>query len=392
MSTIIGDELKNIPWQETQEKLASGEIQIITYLSRRDQIENKFVLSKVPYASTQYTIISRADFTNLASYQVPWAKVGFVKDDKHINLYQEMFSKNTGLIEYGTRNKGLEALTKGEIDLFITPEYTLLDQNNYRENPIFKMNVKLNMPIKSYFGFNKNDAVLCSVISKAQQFVNTAEIETNWTERVFDYSTKIAHQRSLYLLAVLIITFSILLITVFILIKNTRLRKKLEQLASHDYLTGVFNRRYFMEQAEIQMSRADRLKSGCFIAILDLDHFKRINDTYGHSAGDKVLKEVLKLVKNTVRTYDLVGRYGGEEFIIFMSDTDKENAINAVERIRKAICAEPVEYDDKQIPVTASFGIACISSAEDLEKAFGCADEALDRAKKGGRNRAVFYE
>jgi len=137
-----------------------------------------------------------------------------------------------------------------------------------------------------------------------------------------------------------------------------------------------------------------RLMAGDDVAVLyiDLDHFKAVNDGHGHLAGDKVLKEVARRVQKTVRPYDLFGRYGGEEFIILMPDINRENAITATERVRQCVRGKPVEFEGREISVTASFGIARVLPGSDMDQATRCADEALYRAKKEGRDRAVFYE
>jgi len=280
----------------------------------------------------------------------------------------------------------------GEIDLFMGSEFNLLAQTNYREKSGFKINIKLNQPMDSNFGFPKSERVLCSIIDKAQTFIQTEEIEINWTGKLFDYSKKLSEQRTFYLTVFIVIMFFVLIILVIVLVKNVRLGKKLKEMASHDALTDIFNRRYFMKQAAIQIARSMRLGNECFVSIFDLDHFKSVNDKHGHLAGDKVLNEVARRVTKTIRPYDLFGRYGGEEFILLVLDIDKSNVLNAIERIRQGICKTPIEFEGKGIPISASFGIACIPQGGDLTMAIKYADEALYQAKKTGRNKSVFYE
>ena len=141
-----------------------------------------------------------------------------------------------------------------------------------------------------------------------------------------------------------------------------------------------------------QIERVFRTGGECFIMIFDLDHFKSVNDTYGHQAGDQVLKEISGRIKCTIRPYDILARYGGEEFIVFMTEITKDNAIKAAERMRLIVCDTPVEFEDKQIPVSSSFGIAYAAPINKIEKATQCADEALYKAKESGRNRVVFFE
>jgi diguanylate cyclase (GGDEF)-like protein len=216
----------------------------------------------------------------------------------------------------------------------------------------------------------------------------------NWTGRNFDYSKRLAEESARSLTIFVVIMFFVLGATVFFLIRSVSLGRKLKEMAHNDSLTGLYNRRYFMELASIQASRSLRTAIDAFIIIFDLDHFKAVNDTYGHLAGDKVLKSVVDCVKKTIRPYDILGRYGGEEFIILMTDIkeiNKDNVIAAVERIRLEICREPIDFEGVKIPVSASFGIAYAAPHNDISTATKYADEALYRAKESGRNRAVFY-
>ncbi|MCL2752229.1 MAG: GGDEF domain-containing protein, partial [Firmicutes bacterium] len=178
-----------------------------------------------------------------------------------------------------------------------------------------------------------------------------------------------------------------------LLIITLNLSKKMKEAANYDVLTGIYNRRHFMEAAASHVARSTRTGSGSFIAIFDLDHFKQINDTYGHLAGDKVLRETAQRVKRALRPYDVLGRYGGEEFIILASEIKKADMLNLCERIRLEICKKPVEFDQHQIHVAASFGVARMTpSYTDLDAAAKFADAALYRAKESGRNNVVFNE
>jgi len=168
------------------------------------------------------------------------------------------------------------------------------------------------------------------------------------------------------------------------------LTKKLEEFAYTDELTGIMNRRHFMILASSQYERAIRQHSDAFIILFDIDHFKKVNDTYGHHIGDRVLRCVSDRIKDTIRPYDLFGRYGGEEFILFVYDIDHENVKNFAERLRTAICGSPMTFGEVSLTVAASFGVASMSPKGGLEYAIRIADEALYRAKAEGRNRVEF--
>ena len=352
----------------------------------------RFVWSEVPYASTSYALLSKRDYPTLLPYQVIWSSVAAMRNSGKADIYRALFPDNDNLVYYETQNECLDALERGDVDLFMASEYNLLTQTNFREKTGFKVNVTLNLPMDSYFGFPKGEATLKSIIDKAQRFVQTGEIEKGWTGRSFDYTKKISEERALYLMAFLAVMLLVLLLIVFVLFKYIRLGRELKKIATHDALTNCMNRRYFMEQAPVQIERSQRLGKECYVAIYDLDHFKSVNDTYGHLAGDGVLTEVAQRVKRVIRPYDLLGRYGGEEFTILMCDITRENVILAMERVRRAVCEAPVLFDGKEIPITSSFGVSYVDAKRDFMAALNAADEALYQAKEGGRNRVVLSE
>ena len=382
-------------WADIYEKLNAGEVHMVAQLLFSEARRDRFLWSAVPYARSYYALMSTSDHPNLEAYQVSRATVGATRGSGKIDIFYELFPDHAGVIEYDTQDGSLDALERGEIDLLMASEYMLLTQINYREKSGFKINIKLDADFDSYFGFPLNDNVLCSIIDKAQQYVQTDLIEMSWTGRNFDYSKRLAEQSARSLTIFLVIMIIVLIATVSVLVKNVTLSKKLKEMAHNDALTGIYNRRFFMELASFQMARSTRTSIDCFIMIFDLDHFKSVNDTYGHLAGDEVLREISRRVKNTIRPYDVLGRYGGEEFIILITDVvpiNKENAIKAAERIRENICKEPVAYEDIEIPVSASIGIAYAAPVNELTEAIRLADEALYEAKETGRNKVVFRD
>jgi diguanylate cyclase (GGDEF)-like protein len=168
---------------------------------------------------------------------------------------------------------------------------------------------------------------------------------------------------------------------------NIQLMKQLEDAAFTDGLTELYNRRHFMELIAIQFERTKRTGVPSCVLLFDLDYFKKVNDTYGHLAGDEVLRFVAKKVKQIVRAYDIVARYGGEEFVVFLSDMGKDVAIHLAERIREAIENSYCVYEDKEIKVTCSIGVTEAVGSVSTDEVLKKADQAMYLAKESGRNR-----
>jgi two-component system cell cycle response regulator len=174
-----------------------------------------------------------------------------------------------------------------------------------------------------------------------------------------------------------------------------RLRDNVQQsmeLAITDPLTGLYNRRYMESHTNLLVTRALEREKPLSILVTDIDHFKSVNDTYGHDAGDEVLREFADRMRSCIRGVDLACRFGGEEFVVVMPDTDLGIASRVAERIRRRIAGEPFQIDRgaHSINVTISIGLAGLNGAEDMPASIlKRADEALYRAKRSGRNRVV---
>ncbi|PSL15473.1 PAS domain S-box-containing protein/diguanylate cyclase (GGDEF)-like protein [Marinobacterium halophilum] len=166
---------------------------------------------------------------------------------------------------------------------------------------------------------------------------------------------------------------------------------KLELLATTDPLTGLSNRRAFIERLHEEQRLCRRLQHESALMMIDFDHFKEINDRYGHSAGDAVLQHFAQVASDCLRTTDLLGRLGGEEFAVLLPGTDRAGALHLAERIRECLEQEPTHTDDGDIPMTLSIGLTLLDPADDgTSTALNRADKALYQAKSSGRNRVEF--
>lgn len=163
---------------------------------------------------------------------------------------------------------------------------------------------------------------------------------------------------------------------------------QLKQLASHDPLTGLMNARAYYAACDQQIRSSERSKQPFAVLFVDLDHFKAVNDTYGHAAGDEVLRVVARVLQEHIRRSDLLGRIGGEEFSVFLPGTDQDGAVSLAEQLRKAVAACQPRMEDVALTITASVGVAAKSSEhQTMREIQQQADEAMYLAKKAGRNR-----
>ena len=167
--------------------------------------------------------------------------------------------------------------------------------------------------------------------------------------------------------------------------------EQIRQLATHDDLTGLLNRRAMLDRMQLEQRRSLRSGSPLLIAQLDIDHFKAVNDTHGHAAGDLVLQSFADTVRRNVRDTDVLARWGGEEFVLLLCDTPAADAVTLMERLRQAVQAMqvPVPQGGGPITVTVSIGLARHTPADPLAGTLERADQALYAAKAGGRNRVV---
>lgn len=169
----------------------------------------------------------------------------------------------------------------------------------------------------------------------------------------------------------------------------TSVLEYINEVANEDYLTGTLNRRGMEEALEREFSRADRHHTALCIAMMDIDHFKKLNDALGHSTGDDALAHFAKVIKDVKRATDVLARYGGEEFIIILPNTEQEDAVKVIERVQRKLTKEFFMHSDERVVITFSAGVAQRIGAETPDEIIPRADAALYAAKHAGRNRVM---
>ncbi len=170
-------------------------------------------------------------------------------------------------------------------------------------------------------------------------------------------------------------------------------RAELQRIAAHDHLTGLLNKREFMKQFSQEMERSARYDHPFSLLMIDIDHFKKVNDEHGHLVGDEALRQVAQIVRHTLRPMDVVGRYGGEEFTAVLPETDRDAAYATAERVREQINAQPLILGKESLCIAVSIGVACYPDhGQDINTLFNASDAALYAAKGAGRNRVFMAE
>ena len=175
-------------------------------------------------------------------------------------------------------------------------------------------------------------------------------------------------------------------------LERIKLYNKLQKLSMYDSLTKAYNRRYFMVRYEEEFQRAKKLKLNVAFLMIDVDCFKKINDTYGHLVGDAVLREIARIIRENIREIDFLARFGGEEFSVVLPETDKTSAIMAAERISSRVSGERIKVFDEALNVTISIGLATFpQNTLHSDVLVEVADKALYKAKLAGRNRSCWF-
>ncbi len=199
--------------------------------------------------------------------------------------------------------------------------------------------------------------------------------------RLEDPRPKIFQEEDLRLLAILADLVSLAM-------DNASLFAKVKELAIKDHLTGVYTQKIFLERLQEETLRAGRFRAPLFLIMLDIDHFKKYNDNFGHQAGDEVLRRVVKVLLSLLEEINFVARYGGEEFVVLLPQTNRERALNLAETIRQKISDEKFIFGDKTVNLTVSLGVAGFPEDATIpSQLVRAADEFMYQAKNNGRNQ-----
>jgi len=234
-------------WSELVGGLEDGKYSVISELLQSSQREGRYLWADRPYSTNNYALLSSAEYPDLDINQVLFAEVGLMEGSAHTDVFLEWFPDSAATAKYYVSNDdAFAALVKGEIDLLMASQNMLLNLTNYQEKPGFKANIVFNYSSDSFFGFNKDEKILCSIVNKAMRYANAGEISARWQRRVFDYESKMLKDVFPFALAFVVLLVATLFVVFILFIKNRQINKNLEVL--------VANR---TKELEMQTSRAE---------------------------------------------------------------------------------------------------------------------------------------
>ena len=348
---------------------------------------NEYMNFTKPYLSIPLVIATRIDDLFIVNIiDVQSKKLGVVKGYAFAELLRLKYP-GINLIEVSSLDEGLAQVATGELYGFVgtlsSVGYSI--QRNFIGE--LKVAGKFNEKWELGVGVRNDDLTLLSIFEKTIDSVEyeiKQKIMGKWISVKYDKGTD--YRLLWQILAGLSLIILVAMYRHFELIKYN---KKLEKLSVTDKLTGLFNRIKIDESIQGEIDLYHRYKATFCIMILDLDLFKNVNDKYGHQTGDTILVETASVLKNCLRKTDMIGRWGGEEFLIVLPKTEDDKALELASRIRQFIQENSLM---KEHGVTISIGVSKINTSDNFTQLIKRADDALYRAKENGRNRVEYFD
>jgi len=327
------------------------------------------------------------------------------KEKKLINLNQSLKNKSQTLklAQLTLKNKNKE-IKKQELKLNLlqNERSKLFSDININQQKVTLQTQLLEKKQKEIEQQNKKLITLKNEITISEKTFQKQLIKLNEKNKMIITNEETISSQRLLLYIAIGITFILILIKINIL-RLSRIRKKandeltslnkqLYEMATTDGMTKLYNRHHYIESTQLQIAQIQRSKEVSALLMIDIDHFKNVNDTYGHAMGDEALIEVSKLLRDSLREYDIVGRLGGEEFAMFLTHCEINKAAEIAERLREKISHLVISLQDQRVYLTVSIGLTSVTSEDtDIKHVLQRADKALYFAKEHGRDQVIIY-
>jgi polar amino acid transport system substrate-binding protein len=366
-------------------KTKKSDLTISTTITKE---RKKYAIFSKPYAVFPFVIATKNDVGFIADIELIKNKKIAVGKNFTAAVYVKKTIPRKNIIETTNIYEALKLVSEGKAYAVID----VLPVIVYNINKFNFSNLKISgytpWKFKVRFMIRKDYPLLKSAINKAINSITQEEKNKIYKKWLTINKEKIYTFKEIFKYIVITSILFLVLIgwIIFLFIEITKRKKlesRLEKIAKEDKLTHIYNRYKIDESLAEQINYAKRNNSPLSVIFFDIDHFKKVNDTYGHKSGDYVLKEIAKIVKNNIRSYDIFGRWGGEEFIILLPNTNIKEAIAVAQKLRKIIESHKFR-NIKQI--TCSFGVTEFNDKDNIEKLIKRVDKYMYEAKKRGRN------
>ncbi len=380
-------------WIQSLEYAKSRKCDILSLAMSTDD-RKKYLDFTKSYLSIPLVIATKMDKLFVSNIEsIKTKKLGITKGYAFIDILKKKYP-GINLIEVNSIQEGLQKVYEGKLYGFVDtlPSVSYELQKSYFGE--LKIAGKFDDKWKLGIGVRNDEPLLLNVFNKIINKVNEKQ-----RQKILNHWVSIKYDRGFDYGILKYIGGFILIGIIFFIYREKTLRKynkileaknrELEILASTDALTGVKSRRNFFDIGEQYILMAKRENIYLSFIMLDIDYFKKVNDTYGHMAGDEVLKKFTQIISKNLRKSDIFGRVGGEEFAIMLHNTDGNIARQVAEKIRKQIENNSVRFQDKNINITVSLGVAELKKEDTLDSLFNKADKALYASKQNGRNQVT---
>lgn len=388
--------IKLIPtksWLESLEYAKSRKCDILS-LAMSTGDRKKYLNFTKPYLSTPLVIATKMDKLFVSSVErIKKQKLGITKGYAFIDILKKKYP-GINLIEVNSIQEGLQKVYEGKLYGFIDtlPSVSYEIQKSYFGE--LKIAGKFDDKWQLGVGVRNDEPLLLTIFNKSINKIDEKQkqkILNHWIsikyERGFDYGI-LKYIGGFFLIGIILFIHRDMTLRKYNKILEEK-NRELKILASTDALTGIKSRRNFFDIGKQYILMAKRDNIPLSFIMLDIDYFKKVNDTYGHMAGDEVLKKFTEIISHNLRKSDIFGRVGGEEFAIMLHNADKNTALQIAEKIRKKINNNPIKFDDKIINITVSLGVAVLKDEDTFDSLFNKADKALYASKQNGRNQVT---
>lgn len=406
ISKRIGLKMEIIPsntWKESIEKAKSGDADLIAFLNKTDE-RSQWLLFTDPYFIDPNVLITRENHDYISDLSRFLNETMVLPEGTSIEERLRKDYPNLNIIIVKNEDDAIKYVEQNTADFtlrsLIMAAYIINNEGHF--------NLKIAGEVQAYknhlrMGVTKQDEILRDILNKGIATISEQDVQNAINNHIsinfikgFDYKLFF---RIFSLFSIILLSTLYWLRRVQLLNKNLESSEKkyrilskeletknqlLETAVATDTLTGLKNRQFFNQKVNEEVERFKRYDTKLSILMIDIDYFKRINDTYGHAIGDEVLKKISNELQKQLRAVDLVARWGGEEFIVLLPETELDSAISVSEKLRKKI--EMLVHENSEV-VTISIGISMLSESESIDSWINRADKALYQAKKQGRNR-----